>query len=85
LINKILDAVPNTINITNTSLYAELGFAGNVTSTERGYLELPLFIDLQSNVTPYEFNNTAIFPNISNKGFEIEAAISQYFIDNLLY
>ena len=76
LINKVLDVIPNTINITNTSLYAELGFAGNVTSTERGYLLLPMFIDLQSNVTPYDANNTAVFPNISSKGFEIEAAIS---------
>lgn len=29
--------------------------------------------------------NLAVFPEFTNNGYEIEAAISQYFIDNMLF
>lgn len=42
-------------------------------------------ISLQSDIYPYLEDNLAVFPEFTDNGYEIEAAISQWFIDDLLY
>jgi hypothetical protein len=85
LINKILGIIPNRININGTALHVDLGFANNIECKNQSHLTLPMSISLQSDVFPYTEENLAVFPNFTDNGFEIEAAISQWFIDNLLY
>jgi hypothetical protein len=85
LINKILEYVPNDIPIPGTHMHIDIGFAGNVVSKERHYLELPLSFSLQSDLFPYTEENLAVFPEFTDSGYEVEMAISQYLIDNILF
>jgi hypothetical protein len=76
LINRILDIIPNKIDIPGTALHIDIGFANNLTCKNDSYLELPLSVSLQSDIYPYTEQNLAVFPNFTDSGFEIEAAIS---------
>lgn len=40
---------------------------------------------LQSEVTPFIDNYTSVFPNFTDSPYQVEAALSQYFLNNLLY
>lgn len=85
LINRVLDFIPNRINIPGTALHIDLGFSSNIECKDQSHLTLPMSITLQSDVTPFTEPNFPNFPPYSNQTYEIEAAISEYFIDNLLY
>lgn len=87
LLNRIFDLISNHIPIPGTSMYLDLGFSDNFECREQSYLTLPLSLFLQSTAVPH-FNDTyeADFLNITNTSkFEIEGALSQYLINNILY
>ena len=66
-------------------MHLDIGFADHITSEDNHFLQLPMSISLQSDIYPYLEENKAVWPNFTDSGYEIEAAISQYFIDNILY
>jgi hypothetical protein len=84
-LNKVLEIIPNDIPIPGTALHLNLGFANNLECKNNSHLKFPLSLSLQSDIYPYTEQNLAVFPNFTDSGYEIEAAISQWFVDNLLY
>ena len=85
LINRVLDMIPNKIPINGTALHIDIGFADDIECVANSHMKLPLSLSLQSDVFPYTEANLAVFPNYTNSTYEIEAAMSQWFIDDLLY
>lgn len=87
LLNRIFDLLTNYIPIPGTSLYLDVGFSDNFECREQSYMTLPISLFLQSTAVPH-FNDTylADFNNITDTSkFEIEGALSQYLINNILY
>lgn len=85
LINKLLDRIPNKIYVPGTPFHLDLGFANNIQCKNRSHLYLPLAIQVQSDKDPFLEENLAVFPNFTNSGYDIELAVSEYFIDDLLF
>ena len=48
-------------------------------------MTLPLGIGLQSSFSPYSEINKAVVPPFVDTGYEVEAAVSQYFVNDFLY
>ena len=76
MINKILEIIPNHIDIPGTHLHLDIGYADNIKCKSQSHVTLPLSISLQSDIYPYLEENLAVFPNFTDNGYEIEAAIS---------
>lgn len=86
LFNKIIGMFPDKIPIPGTQLHLDLGFASTPVSREGVDLQLPLSIILQSDLYPYGEISKANFSSITpNETYELQAAISQNLIDNILY
>jgi hypothetical protein len=85
LINRILDLFPNRIDIPGTLMHLDIGYSSNIQCKEQSHLTLPLSVTLQSDLYPFLANSTAEFPEYSDRGYEIELAISQFFVNNFLY
>jgi hypothetical protein len=67
-------------------MHLDLAFAQPPITTENISLQLPLSISLQSDLFPYTEPNLANFSSIVHEPkYFMQAAISQYFIDNFLY
>jgi hypothetical protein len=78
--------IPDSIPIPGTLLHLDMAFAKAPIATDRTSLQLPLSISLQSDMYPYTEPNLANFSAIvHDPKFFMQAAISQYFIDNFLY
>lgn len=85
IINRALDLVPNKIYIPGTPLRIDLGFADNLQCKNNHFMYLPIGIVVQSDANPFTEPNLAIFPNFTNSTYDIELAVSEYFIDSTLF
>ena len=54
LINKIIELIPDEINIPTTQLYIEGGISDDFKITEHGYLEVPLDVTLQNHSVEFK-------------------------------
>lgn len=78
--------IPDSFPIPGTHLHLDLAFAKEPVSTERTDLQMPLSISLQSDLFDYNETNLANFTSIKyDPKYFMQAAISQYFIDNLMF
>jgi len=84
-INKLLDRIPHKIYFPGTPIHLDLGFATNIQCKDRSHLYLPLAIEVQSDKDPFTEPNLAVFPNYTNSSYDMEVAVSEYFIDGLLF
>lgn len=85
VINRILDLIPNQIYIPGTPLRLDLGFSDNIQCKNNSFMYLPIAVVVQSDANPFTEPNLAVFPNFTNSTYDIELAVSEYFIDSTLF
>ena len=86
LFNRLFDFLTNHIPIPGTPFYLDVGFSNNFECKEQSHMTLPLSLFIQSTETPFNDTYMAKFPEVANTSkYEIEAALSLYLINNILF
>lgn len=85
VINRLLDLIPNKIYIPGTPMRLDLGFADDLKCVDNFYMYLPIAVVVQSDINPFTEKNLAVFPNFTNSTYDVELAVSEYFIDSTLF
>jgi len=85
VINRILDLIPNKIYIPGTPLRIDLGIADNIQIKDNDFMYLPIAVVMQSDKNPFTEPDLAVFPNFTNSTYDLELAVSEYFIDSTLF
>ena len=85
LANKLADNLSDTVALEASGLHLDIAFASNIICKNQSYLELPLSLSIQSDDYPYTNENNATFPDYNSSVYQLEAYITEYLVNNLLY